>query len=385
MKKFSFTLVLIICSYSLFAQSALEILKLEEAEIDFNKNDFGTTIQKLDELEKMTGVTSRTLYLRIVCQYNLYIEAPYKDESQYDLLVSLRVNTRSYLEGMESFGLDDKYREIYKINEDLKQYPTNKEDLLLVIKLLEEGDQFMDIEDYANAMICFLKAAEKGEAAAMTNIGILYCSGHGVTQNYSDAMSWFRKAAEKGEASAMTNIGILYCSGHGVTQNYSDAMSWFRKAAVKGEESAMTNIGILYYHGHGVTQNYLESIKWFEKAAEKDHEKAFFYAGIQYYKGQGVEQNFSKSFKWLIKAAKNGHIQAMALIGDHYSKGLGASRDMNLALDWYKKAAEKENLYAMKRLVEIYDLQKNKSESAHWNLEVKKIELIEMQNKLNER
>jgi hypothetical protein len=112
------------------SQNALITLKLEEAEIAFNKNDFGTTIQKLDELEKMTGLTSHILYLRIVCQYNLYIEAPYKDESQYDLLVSLRVNTRSYLEGMESFGLDDKYREIYTINGLLKNHPIEKLDWL---------------------------------------------------------------------------------------------------------------------------------------------------------------------------------------------------------------------------------------------------------------
>jgi hypothetical protein len=122
--------ILLLFNITLFSQSALIKLMLEEAEIAFNNNDFRTTIQKLDELENIQGASSSSLFLRIVCQYNLYIEAPYKDESQYDLLVSLRVNTRSYLEGMESFGLDDKYREIYRISQSLNESPVSKEEWL---------------------------------------------------------------------------------------------------------------------------------------------------------------------------------------------------------------------------------------------------------------
>ena len=40
-----------------------------------------------------------------------------------------------------------------------------------------------------------------------------------------------RKAAEEGAAEAQFNLGLLYRSGEGVSQDDTEAMIWFLKAA----------------------------------------------------------------------------------------------------------------------------------------------------------
>ena len=57
--------------------------------------------------------------------------------------------------------------------------------------------------DYAEAVKCYRKAAEQGDAAAQYNLGVIYYNGEGVTQDYAEAVKWYRKAAEQGYASLM--------------------------------------------------------------------------------------------------------------------------------------------------------------------------------------
>ena len=90
----------------------------------------------------------------------------------------------------------------------------------------------------SNMHLFWRKAADKGDAEAMYNIGHLYEKGHGVEQDYIEAMRWFRKAADKGNAEAMFNIGVLYERGRGVKQDEIEAMRWYRKAAADGDSSA---------------------------------------------------------------------------------------------------------------------------------------------------
>ena len=119
---------------------------------------------------------------------------------------------------------------------------------------------------------------------AMSNLGVLYHNGQGVAQDYAKAREWYEKAAAKGDALAMTNLGLLYptvrawrrttprrasgtrrplpratrspCQprlalpgGQGVAQDYAKAREWFEKAAAKGDALAMTNLGLLYQDG----------------------------------------------------------------------------------------------------------------------------------------
>ena len=63
--------------------------------------------------------------------------------------------------------------------------------------------------DYATAMREWKSDAAQGNFVAQYNVGYLYESGQGVSQNYSEAARWYRLAADKGYALAQLNLGAI--------------------------------------------------------------------------------------------------------------------------------------------------------------------------------
>ncbi len=55
--------------------------------------------------------------------------------------------------------------------------------------------------------------------------------GHGVKQDFAEAARWYAKAAERGDAFAQSNLGLLYANGQGVKQDYVQTYKWFALAA----------------------------------------------------------------------------------------------------------------------------------------------------------
>lgn len=80
-----------------------------------------------------------------------------------------------------------------------------------------------------------LKMAERGDAEAQNNLGVIYAKGHGVAQDYKQAAYWYKKAAEQGHAGAQHNLGFVYAEGQGVTQDLKLAYIWSSLAAAQGK------------------------------------------------------------------------------------------------------------------------------------------------------
>jgi tetratricopeptide (TPR) repeat protein len=98
---------------------------------------------------------------------------------------------------------------------------------------LKLGKHYDYAKDYARAREWYEKAAAKGDATAMTNLGQLYHYGRGVAQDYAKAREWYEKAAAKGDATAMTNLGFLYQGGEGVVEDWAKAREWYKQAYAK--------------------------------------------------------------------------------------------------------------------------------------------------------
>ena len=122
-------------------------------------------------------------------------------------------------------------------------------------------------KDYVLARQLYEKAAAASEPGAMTDLGVLYQNGWGVTQDYAQARQWFEKGAAAGEPAAMNNLGVLYQNGWGVSKDYARARQWYEKAAAAGAPVAMNNLGVLYENGLGVPKDYTQARQWYEKAA----------------------------------------------------------------------------------------------------------------------
>ena len=91
-----------------------------------------------------------------------------------------------------------------------------------------------------------IDADESNNLYCMTRIGLIYYDGgYGVEQDYAEAHRWFRKAAEKGYAAGMYNVGNDYYYGNGVPKDIDKAKEWLEKARKGGIENAKTLLGII--------------------------------------------------------------------------------------------------------------------------------------------
>jgi len=89
--------------------------------------------------------------------------------------------------------------------------------------------------NYETAFKEYLHLAEKGDAQAQYNLGVMYEKGFGVPQDYAEAIKWYRKAEAQGFALAQYNLGVMYEKGFGVPQDYAEAIKWYRKAEAQGQ------------------------------------------------------------------------------------------------------------------------------------------------------
>jgi len=85
--------------------------------------------------------------------------------------------------------------------------------------------------DYRLAAGLFYPLAEKGDARAQYNLGLLYASGLGVGQDYQAALKWHRQAASQGHAGAQNELAQMYAKGQGVQQDNVRAYLWYSVAA----------------------------------------------------------------------------------------------------------------------------------------------------------
>ena len=76
--------------------------------------------------------------------------------------------------------------------------------------------------------------AERGDARAQFELGLMYSEGEGVLQDHHEAAKWYRLAAEQGFAPAQMSLGLMYIDGRGVSQNILEARKWLRLAADQG-------------------------------------------------------------------------------------------------------------------------------------------------------
>ena len=73
----------------------------------------------------------------------------------------------------------------------------------------------------------------------MTRLGLMYELGAGVPYDEAHMLDLFRGAAELGNAAAMTQLGLLSLQGKAVARSRRAAMRHFRSAADGGDPTGM--------------------------------------------------------------------------------------------------------------------------------------------------
>jgi Sel1 repeat len=155
-------------------------------------------------------------------------------------------------------------------------------------------------------------AAERGDAAAQTRLGVRYLTGNGVATDATEAVRWYRKAADQGYAPAENELGLCYVAGKGVEKDAAQAVRWYRLAAEQGLAAAQSNLANHYRDGSGVAQSLEEAILWFQKAAEQGYAPALNQLGLCCETGHGVQADLVQAYRWTSLAADRGMAAAQA-------------------------------------------------------------------------
>jgi TPR repeat protein len=202
------------------------------------------------------------------------------------------------------------------------------------------------------------KAAEQGDANAENDLGLLYASGRGVSQDLLQAFKWFQMAAGHGLDRGQFNLGEAYAKGSGVLSDDVQAFQWYVKAATQGLPEAQFAVGNAYAIGTGVLSDDLFAFQWFLKSAQQRFALAQLAVGEAYILGKGVTQSDERAFPWLRQAADQGLPRAEYLYGMRHPRG-PLSDDIAVAAEWFRKAAEQDYAPAQFALGALYQRSSN--------------------------
>lgn len=155
----------------------------------------------------------------------------------------------------------------------------------------------------ANAL---LRAADEGNAAAQTIVGLQYLDA----DEAAKALPWLKKAAEAGQPVAQYRLATLYERGQGVGASPALAAKWYLAAANQGNRKAMHNLAVAYAEGSAGKTDMEEAARWFAKAASLGLADSQFNLAVLYERGSGVPQSLADSYKWYSIAAAQGDAES---------------------------------------------------------------------------
>ncbi|MCY7293824.1 SEL1-like repeat protein [Alteromonas sp. a30] len=198
-----------------------------------------------------------------------------------------------------------------------------------------EHSPLPQISNLDKAVELYKLGAGKGAVDCMFELGYLYESKF---ENYTESFKWYSKAAQKGDYAAMTNLGRFYDAGLGVKKDYTKAKNYY-EAAIRGENlAAYVNLGLLYENGWGVEQSYEKAAELYQSAAKRGDDQAIHNLGVMYSNGHYYEQDKEQAFQLYKQAAELGNRFSLYNVANAYRYGRGVDANHLLAIEFYNKA-----------------------------------------------
>ena len=199
-------------------------------------------------------------------------------------------------------------------------------------------DPSVDTNEVARTLVkcfgLFKKAADKGDANGLYNLGMCYMQGYGCVPDEDLAYKCFRTSAEAGHPEAINNIGGFYRDGIVVRANPETAAKWFSKSAELGNAYGMLNYALALQRGEGVEKDVAKAIELLKEAAELGNAEAMNAYGMCFYSGDGVAKDAAEAVKWYRASAARGFAPAMDNLSSCYNLGVGVRKDEKEGLAW---------------------------------------------------
>lgn len=199
-------------------------------------------------------------------------------------------------DGSAMFELALYYAKGYLVERDLEKA------LSLMEKASKAGRWMADkiAEDYRSA-IATLKAAENGDAQAMSDISIFFrniaesIDEDDPCDNNELALMWVKKAYDLGCEDAKYQLALCYRDCATDPSDKEKGIEMLIEMANSGDEEVQWELAFMYRNGRGVEENIEKAFYWGEMAAAKGYEPACMEIADEYIYGDLVEKNLRKA------------------------------------------------------------------------------------------
>lgn len=195
--------------------------------------------------------------------------------------------------------------------------------------------------------------AEKGDPAAMFDVGMAHYTGRGTPVAYTPARRWFQRAADVEHARAHYFLGHLFAGGKGTEADPERSREHYTRAAELGDADAQYWLGS---HLVNDAQKPAAGREWLTRAAEQGMPAAQYFVGYLHEFGKGTRRNPATAAEWYQRAAEQGNRSAQIGLGRLYQNGRGVKRDLVQAHVWYRLAQDADRLEALEARMNSRDL-----------------------------
>jgi TPR repeat protein len=172
-----------------------------------------------------------------------------------------------------------------------------------------------------NAFNDMLVLAEQGNAYAQNYVGRAYRTGDIVIQDSANAVEWFKRAAVQGDRNAKYNLAMAYWTGDGIEQDQTAAIPLLIDSAEANHSSASFMLGTIIEEGVWLEKSYTAAMTYYRQAANSDVPEAYFKVAQLHDQGLGTARHYQNAVNNLNKAIALGNDQAKAYQSTMFFRG----------------------------------------------------------------
>lgn len=200
--------------------------------------------------------------------------------------------------------------------------------------LYANGFEALSAQDYDEAIRNYEKAAAKGSANAMNDLGYIYEAIEGYVDS-NRSFEWYTRGVELGSPHAANGLANCYMDGLGTTPDIKKAIELYEQSAAGHVSYAHYNLGILYYEANHVEKNDEKALTHFVYASTLGYE-------CHNYVGVLLEQkeDYKNAYKAYKDAAKYKDADSAFNLARLHELGYGCKQDFGKALSFYRDAVK---------------------------------------------
>lgn len=199
------------------------------------------------------------------------------------------------------------------------------------------------------------RSAEAGLGAAETRLGDYFLFGVGPEgQDIAKAVGHYQAATERGDAAGMTTLALLYQVARGVPRDPARMVELMTVAADKGYHFAQYRLAQTYLNGDGIPgradaalgiPDTTRAVRYYTMAADAGNLSAALELSSLYADpNSGLPDDPEEQVRLTRMVSQTGHPPAIAMMGVFYETGRGVEYDPAIAAGLYVRAMESGKL-----------------------------------------